>query len=109
MVMMRLTVRVGAVAAVPTRCDRDGNVALAEWLVGRCAEQGAELVVLPEGFLEGYAVNEPGMTRERFLELAEPLDGPYVARFRALACRLGVWLLACFAEREGDRAYNTAL
>ena len=30
---------------------------------------------------------------------AEPIDGPYVARFRALASRLGVWLLACFAER----------
>src|SRR5579885_3493326 len=90
--MMRLTVRVGAVAAVPTRCVRDGNVALAERLVGRCAEQGAELVVLPEGFLEGYAVNEPGMTPERFLALAEPIDGPYAVRFRALARRHGIWL-----------------
>src|SRR5687767_7912787 len=49
------------------------------------------------------------MTRERFLELAEPLDGVYVARFRELARRSGMWLLACFAEREGELVYNTAL
>jgi predicted amidohydrolase len=49
------------------------------------------------------------MTRARFMALAEPLDGAYVARFRALARSLGVWLLACLAERDGDRAYNAAL
>lgn len=101
--------RIGVVAVEPARGDKDANVALAERLVTRCADQGAELVVLPEGFLEGYVVNEAGMTRERFLELAEPLDGAYVARFRELARRLGVWLLACFAERDGGLAFNTAL
>jgi predicted amidohydrolase len=97
------------VAAVPARGDKDVNIRLAERLVAACAAEGAQLVLLPEGFLEGYVVNEPDMNRERFLALAEPLDGPYVARFCALARRLGVWLLACFAEREGDLAYNTAL
>ena len=47
-----------------------------------CAAGGAQLVVLPEGFLEGYVVNQPELTAERFRELAEPLDGPYVNRFR---------------------------
>jgi predicted amidohydrolase len=84
-------------------------MATAERLVTECAVQGAQLVVLPEGFLEGYVVNEPDMTTERFLALAESLDGPYVERFGALARRLGIWLLPCFAEREGDRVYNTAL
>jgi 5-aminopentanamidase len=102
-------VRVGAVAVEPARCDKEANAALAERLVTRCAEAGAQLIVLPEGFLEGYVVNEPGMASERFLALAEPLDGPYVARFRALARRVGIWLLACFAERSQDLVYNTAL
>jgi predicted amidohydrolase len=102
-------VRVGAIAVEPARGDREANVALAERLVAEAAGRGAELVVLPEGFLEGYVVNEPEMTRERFLALAEPLDGPYVARFRALAREHGAWLLACFAEREGPAVYNTAL
>ena len=105
----RRVVRVGAVAVEPGRCDKEGNAALAERLVERCAAAGAELVVLPEGFLEGYVVNEEGMTRERFLALAEPMEGAYVARFKGLATRLGLWLLACFAEREGERVYNTAL
>jgi predicted amidohydrolase len=102
-------VRVGAVCAVPTRGDREANAALAEALIERCAEQGARLVVLPEAYLEGYVVNERWLTPERFLALAEPLDGPYVARFRALARRLGIWLVACFAEREEQAVYNTAV
>ena len=106
---MRQQVRVGAVVAEPARGDKAANAALAEELVARCASDGAEIVVLPEGFLEGYVVNQPEMTPQRFLELAEPLDGPYVARFRALARRLGIWLLACFAEREGGACYNAAL
>ncbi len=105
----RRALRAGAVAVEPARCDREGNIALAERHVAAAAARGAELVVLPEGFLEGYVVNEPDMTAERFLALAEPLDGPYVARFRALARRHRVWLLAPFAEREGDAVYNTAL
>jgi predicted amidohydrolase len=99
----------GAVAVQPARCDKDANIALAEEHVTACARRGADLVVLPEGFLEGYVVNEPGMTRERFLALAEPLSGPYARRLRDLARREGVWLLACFAEREGDDVFNTAL
>ena len=102
-------VRIGAVAVEPGRFDKEGNAALAEKLVAECAARGAQLVVLPEGFLEGYVVNEPDLTPERFRELAEPLDGAYVRRFRELAQRLGAWLLACFAEREGDRVFNTAL
>jgi predicted amidohydrolase len=102
-------VRLGAVTVQPARGAREANCVLAERLVAQAAGQGAGVVVLPEGFLEGYVVNEPDMTRERFLALAEPPDGPYVARFRALARRLGIWLLACFAEREGPAVYNTAL
>jgi predicted amidohydrolase len=105
----RRVIRVGAVTVEPARGDRAANMALAERLVGACAVAGAELVVLPEGFLEGYVVNEPDMTTERFMELAEPLDGPFARRFGALAQRHALWLLACFAEREGTRAYNTAL
>lgn len=64
---------------------------------------------MPEGFLDGYVADQPGMTPVRFLALAEPLDGPYVARSRALARSLGVWLVACFAERRNASVYNTAL
>ena len=103
------SIRLGAISVVAARCDKDANLATAERLVAGCAEEGAELVAMPEGFLEGYVVNEPGMTRERFMALAEPIDGSYVERFRVLARKRRVWLLACFAERQGDRAYNTAL
>jgi Carbon-nitrogen hydrolase len=102
------TLKLGTLSVIAARGDKDANLATIELLVSRCAEQGAELVVTPEGFLEGYVVKEPGMHRERFMELAEPLDGPYVERLRALAWKRRVWLLVCLAERERERAYNTA-
>jgi predicted amidohydrolase len=103
------TLTIGTIAVAAARCDKEANFATIDRLTSRCAEQGAELVVMPEGFLEGYVVKEPGMNRERFLALAEPLDGPYVDRLKALAHKRGVWLLACFAERQGALAFNSAL
>jgi predicted amidohydrolase len=106
-------VRVGAVAIKPGRCTKEENFTLAARHVRACAEAGADVVVLPEGFLEGYVVNEPEMTVERFRALAEPVDGPYVARFRDLARQSKTWLVACFAERgvgsEEGTVFNTAL
>ena len=43
------------------------------------------------------------------LEIAEPLDGPYVTRFRRLARTLKTCLCFGFAERIGDDVYNSAL
>lgn len=106
-------VKIGAVAVQPGRCTKEENFTLAETHVRACAEGGADVVLLPEGYLEGYVVNEPGMTVEKFHALSEPLDGPYVTRFRELARQSKVWLVACFAERgvddEAGSVFNTAL
>ncbi len=42
-------------------------------------------------------------------EIAEPIDGPYVERFRKLAGELEIVLCFGFAERRNDGIYNSAV
>ena len=80
--------------------------------VRRAASKGSELVVAPEGFLEGYVVMDAIYHHERrpdMWEIAEPMDGLYVQRFRAIADELGIVLCFGFAERRDTGIYNTAV
>ena len=54
-------------------------------------------------------VIEGRRTPEAMLQIAEPIDGPYVARFRRLAKRLGTSLCFGFAELVGSEVYNAAV
>jgi predicted amidohydrolase len=69
------------------------------------AQAGADLVLLPELWLPG------GFAFGTFADLAEPLDGPLVARLSAEARRLGAWLHGgSMVERADDgRLFNTSL
>lgn len=69
------------------------------------ASPRADLWVLPELCTTGYQFR----SRAEAKALAEPLDGPSVARLRALARRRRIHLVAGFAERRGERLYNSAL
>jgi len=111
------TVRVASLSILPKKWDKEANSEKIERMVRGAAEQGARLVVTPEGVLEGYVVNEvigeqdsakkQTLTR-RFHELAEPIDGPYIKRFRRLSDELNIHLVLGFLEVDGDRFYNTA-
>ena len=85
------------------------------------AQKGAGLVLMSEGFLEGYvieAVNTANATfsampepakqdlLRRFLEIGEPSDGPYLAKAKALTKKLRIWLQFGFLHRVGGQVYN---
>jgi predicted amidohydrolase len=89
--------RVGDVAA---------NLRLAAQLLGRAASRGAQLVVLPECFVQGYSVR-PGV-----LALAEAADGPAATKLAGLALRHRIAVVVGFIERKPDassKPYNAAL
>jgi predicted amidohydrolase len=67
-------------------------------------EQGADLVVLPELIVPGYVAD-----RERLAAVAEPIDGPSVDAWRAIAAQAGGYVAGGFCERDGDRIFNTAV
>jgi predicted amidohydrolase len=85
--------------------DKDRNLTAADRLTRAAAEDGAELVVLPEKF------NVLG-TPEHYLAGAETLDGPTIGWARETARELGLDLIAgSIAERrEGhEKLSNTSV
>ena len=105
-------VKVAAVSMLPTKWDKSANAAKMEGLIRKAAAGNPDVVVTIEGALEGYVVYdviEGRRTADEMLAIAEPLDGPYVARFRHLARSLSVCLCFGFAERVGGDVYNTVV
>src|SRR5688572_8833081 len=100
--------RVGAVQLCST-ADLSGNLATCRALVGRAADDGAQLVVLPECF------SFLGSREGDKLAIAEAVDrpGPVLGALRELAAARGVWIVGGGTPElvPGDprRAYNTAL
>jgi deaminated glutathione amidase len=85
--------------------DKDRNLEVADRLVRAAAQDGAELVTLPEKW------NVLG-TAEALHAGAEPMDGPSVSAARGWARELGVHLVAgSFAERVSgqEKLFNTSL
>ena len=77
--------------------DREMNLEVARDLVVRAADQGAELVVLPEKW--------PLLGSSEELEArAETIDGPAMSQASSWAAERAIFLLAgSFAERRSDR------
>ncbi len=80
-----------ALSLTPKPWDKEANFATLERYARKAALDGAKLIVTPEGFLEGYVGNEnqhPELTRERYFQIGEPVDGPVFKRIRNLAREL---------------------
>lgn len=64
----------------------------------------ADLIVLPELFSTGYQFTD----RAETASLSEPADGPTTQWAADQAKKIGGLLCGGFAERDGDRLYNSA-
>ena len=109
---MYTRVRVAAISMKPTKWDKERNADRLEKFFRQAARGKVQVAVAPEGVLEGYVVDQVIHQPElapRMMELAEPIDGPYVQRFRRLARELEMCLVFGFAERLPDGAYNCAI
>ena len=106
------TVKAAAISLRPRKWDKDHNAAKMERFIRQAAAHGPDVIVTIEGAFEGfvvYDVIEGRRSAEEMVRIAEPLDGPYVARFRQLARSLATCLCFGFAERRGDEIYNTVI
>ena len=83
--------------------DKAANVDTMIGLLTRAAERGAQLVVLPE-----FAVFTAAAMDDRFVDSAEPLDGPSVTRLARASAELAVSVVVGLNEPAGDgRIHNT--
>jgi len=111
------TLSVAALIYQPTKWDKDANQRRLTEQIRKAKAEGAQLVVTPEGALEGYVVNEvigaSGQERreltKRFNALAEPSDSPRIKHFERLCKELDLYLVLCFLEADAGKTYNTAV
>lgn len=99
-----------AVAQVPPISGSEGHddvvelaLARTERLAARAAAAGADVLVLPEMHLTGYAIGA-----EVVGALAVEADGAASSRVAASARAHGVAICHGFPERDGDAVYNAA-
>ena len=105
-------IKISLLSCRPRKWDKAYNADLLEAFVRRANRKRPDLILGPEGMLEGYVVNEvirDPSTRDAMVEVAEPIDGPAIKRFRKLARTLKVCIAFGFAERIRREVYNPVL
>lgn len=99
--------RKAKVAALQFSCSKDvqENINKAEKMVKEEADNGANIILLPELFERQYFCQEK---RYDYYNYALPLEkNPAVNRFKEVAKELGVVIPVSFYERDIDRLFNT--
>jgi len=104
-----VTLTIAGLRVTPERWDKQANLTKLEHYTREAAAKGAELVLTPEGFLEGYVGNDVNtdLTREKYFAIGETIDGPSINRVRELARELKIHFGLGFAERQGTRMFNS--
>ena len=111
---MYTSIRAAAISIKPRKWDKAHNANKLETFFRKAASQPEkpDLILATEGVLEGYTVMdviEGRRQSKELLEIAEPINGPCIKRFRTLARTLKTCLAFGFAERVGGDVYNCAL
>ncbi|MFE9661003.1 nitrilase-related carbon-nitrogen hydrolase [Streptomyces sp. NPDC005955] len=102
----RTPVTVAVCQIAPQVGDAEGNRRRIREAVEEAADRGARIVVLPELANTGYVFTDA----DELLAAAEPLDGPTLREWEALAARRDLVIVSGFAELgEDGRAYNAAV
>src|ERR1700728_3389510 len=96
-----------AVAQFAAGFDKPANLDRVRALVDVAADDGAALVIAPEGAMHDFGPQELALA-----PFAEPLDGQFVSRVAEVASRRAVTVVAGMFEAVADdptRAYNTVV
>jgi predicted amidohydrolase len=101
---MAAVARIGIAQLSGGPLDADGSRERTAVVARELFQCGADLVVLPELAVPGYVLGDRAIAG-----LAEPLDGPTVEAWRALAAEHHGLVCGGFAERDGDQVFNTAV
>jgi len=112
-------VRIASASVLTEKWDKQTNWERIERMVRKAAVQGgADVVVTPEGALEGYVINEVNQEKDperkaelkkEFFQLGEPLDGPYISKACELADKLNIFFVLGFLEQRKRSLFNSAV
>lgn len=99
-------IRVACVQMEPVVGDTPRNIARSLEMIGKAADEGARLVVLPELANSGYVF----ATRAEAFALAEPIPaGPTCQAWARIAAERDIYIVAGISEHAGEVLYNSAV
>jgi predicted amidohydrolase len=98
------TVKIAAAQTPEFLEDIDAALDCLKLVAARAEAEGAVLVCLPEGFLQGYLTDEQ-LARRNALDLASPEFTAVLNRFP----KTGPMIVVGLIEAEGGRLFNTAI
>ncbi len=114
-------VRAAVIQDSPVVFDREATIEKVRSLVRQAAEKGAQLVVMPEGFVSAYPIGldfgaRVGLRQpkgredfRRYYESALDVSGPACGALGKAAQESGVFLVIGVIERDGGTLYCTVL
>lgn len=99
-----MTVRIAAAQTHEYRDDLEASLACLNDFAGRAEDAGGRLLCFPEGFLQGYLLDEDAARRVA-LDLSSPAFAALLQRFP----RSGPMLVVGIIEVDGGVLFNTAI
>jgi predicted amidohydrolase len=107
---IKSTVRLGLFSAVPAYWDLQRNWQVFERTVEEHASEGVDLIITPECYLDGYAVNAKDWNPQRFATIAQNVESsPYIRHLRELAAEYKVYVLFGFTESSAGKFFDSAM
>lgn len=104
------TLRLALLKDVPLKWDLAANWKTIAALWKRAADAKADLFLMPECYLDGYAVSAKDWTPEKFAAVAQDRStSTYVDQARRLTREYRMHATLCLTENRGGHFYNTAL
>jgi len=115
----QFNMHIASLSIYPKKWDKAANWTKIETMVRQAVhQQKPQIVVTPEGVLDGYVINQVNRVKDsskkselikQFIELGEPIDGPYIKRACSLADELDIFFTLGFLEQRDERSYNSVI
>jgi len=107
---MNSHIRIAQIRVVPEKGDLEGNSETLMSVLRNVAEEGVDVVVTPECFLDGYVATEESVSRENIDDYAiDSADSPYVDTISAWARENGAWVVLGCSRLSAEGVTNAAV
>jgi predicted amidohydrolase len=105
-----MVIRIAQVRAYPISRDLEANHARLLEILDQVGEHRPDVVITPEGYLDGYIGKDELVTKENIYEWAiDPGESPYAESVAEWAGRHNAWFVFGCARAVPEGVYNSAL
>jgi len=103
------TIRVCLLKVVPTKGDMVGNMDKLERLIDEIPDCGIDVLVTPEGYLDGYVSTEDDVDRTNIARYGVQEGSAYLDRVARIAARREAWVVFGCIHNTAEGPRNAAL